>query len=552
MTQNDLLLLNIGAGTQKLPGFVNIDIEPGADIVLDVRKGLPFASNSVDGIYSEHFIEHVVQGDICFFLRECRRVLAPGGIMRVATPDLDEIIADYVRGGAQSGANPHSWLHPEWAKYDYEWVANRCEMLNLAMREWGHQWLVNEEELRRLGIFCGLRVLDRRTWGDSPTPWLRGLETRSGSNLIVEFQKPLRQAFGGEPLVSVCIPAYKPTYFAATIESALKQTYRNIEIVVSDDSRDGSIQVAVQPYLADPRVRYARNPVHGGDENYINALVHARGDYIKYLNDDDLLEPNCVARLLQTAEANPDATLIASAREQFECDGAVSINAGAFKPITDIDIVVDGQHAMYLMMDRLSNFIGEPNCTLFRREDTLAISPNLLTLGGQKNVNGTPGDVVMWLNLLSQGDLIYLADSLSKMRVHPHQITQQVNYQSMGMQAWYRLARQAERFGMKKTNGCGLQPVTPLASRTVAGDKTAIDEIGILIDAGRFPEAIALVQQLIDTRGPTEFSLTLLVQLHAQSGQAEQARTIQQTALQRFPESQTLRGCLGHGAATYY
>jgi len=53
------LKLNIGCGTVKFPGWINIDIETNADLVLDIRRGLPFDNNSVDFIYCEHFIEHI-------------------------------------------------------------------------------------------------------------------------------------------------------------------------------------------------------------------------------------------------------------------------------------------------------------------------------------------------------------------------------------------------------------------------------------------------------------------------------------------------------------
>ena len=55
----DSLNLNIGCGDVKFPDWVNIDIEPGADLVLDLRNDLPFDDDSVDFIYNEHFIEHL-------------------------------------------------------------------------------------------------------------------------------------------------------------------------------------------------------------------------------------------------------------------------------------------------------------------------------------------------------------------------------------------------------------------------------------------------------------------------------------------------------------
>ncbi|GLW61713.1 hypothetical protein Hthe01_20620 [Hydrogenophilus thermoluteolus] len=86
------IYLNITYGlSNKLPGFININSEPSADVQWDVTQGLPFKDSSIDGIYSERFVEHLSQQQIFAFLRECRRVLRPGGVLRLA-----EIIRQYV------------------------------------------------------------------------------------------------------------------------------------------------------------------------------------------------------------------------------------------------------------------------------------------------------------------------------------------------------------------------------------------------------------------------------------------------------------------------
>ena len=67
--------------------------------VHDVRKGWPFADGSVDFIYCGQFIEHLNPlYEVPPFLKECYRVLRPGGLIRVSTPDLDLILAAYAAG----------------------------------------------------------------------------------------------------------------------------------------------------------------------------------------------------------------------------------------------------------------------------------------------------------------------------------------------------------------------------------------------------------------------------------------------------------------------
>ena len=85
--------LHIGAGQESIPGWINIDNQghPGVDQVLDVRRGLPFSN--VAAIYAEHFIEHLTLDDGLAFLKECRRVLASDGVLRLSTPNLDWVCA---------------------------------------------------------------------------------------------------------------------------------------------------------------------------------------------------------------------------------------------------------------------------------------------------------------------------------------------------------------------------------------------------------------------------------------------------------------------------
>jgi O-antigen biosynthesis protein len=111
-----------------------------------------------------------------------------------------------------------------------------------------------------------------------------------------------------DPIVSILIPAYRPRFFAAALASARAQTYPALEIVVGDDSPDGRIAREVGE-AADPRIRYERHvPALGFAGNFTRTWQLARGEYVKFLNDDDLLAPDCVARLAAALSANPQAS----------------------------------------------------------------------------------------------------------------------------------------------------------------------------------------------------------------------------------------------------
>src|ERR1051325_6368434 len=91
------LHLHLGSGPKYLQGFINIDANllNKRDIWLDVRCGLPFADNSVSSIYTTHMLEHFFPDELERFVRECFRVLQPGGGIRIIVPSLSNAIRAY-------------------------------------------------------------------------------------------------------------------------------------------------------------------------------------------------------------------------------------------------------------------------------------------------------------------------------------------------------------------------------------------------------------------------------------------------------------------------
>jgi predicted SAM-dependent methyltransferase len=92
--------LHLGCGPKYMPGFVNIDANPftKTDMWLDVRCGIPFADQAVDSVYATHMFEHFYPDELGRLLCECKRVLKPGGGMRVIVPSLHSAIAAYQQG----------------------------------------------------------------------------------------------------------------------------------------------------------------------------------------------------------------------------------------------------------------------------------------------------------------------------------------------------------------------------------------------------------------------------------------------------------------------
>ncbi len=432
------LYLNVGCGKVKIPGFVNIDREPGGDIQCDVTQGLPYSDNSVDGIYSGNFIERLKQSEIISFFRECRRVLKPGGRVRIATQDLDTIISQYME---------NKWRQPWLKKYGYDWIQNRAEYINISLREWGHSWVVNEEELTRLANWAGLENPCRTNINESIDSRLSNLETRTESTLIMEYSKSVPSSID-EPLVSIVIPAYRADFLAPCLASAISQTYKKIEILVLDDSKSDEVRRITQDFiLRDSRVTYIKNQEPLGEAaNLTKGIQLANGELIKPLYDDDFILPDTVKRLLVAFRSTPDARLAVVRRKPIDENGEL-LHGVQMPQITSESSRLRGTDIINHLLTTGVNFLGEPTCMLFNRRDALAINEqNVMSLFGYLCEGA--GDVCLAIHLLSRGDLAYVDGYLARFRIHSNQTTQQKNLYTIGMNTWKYLREQGVRLGL--------------------------------------------------------------------------------------------------------
>jgi SAM-dependent methyltransferase len=91
--------LNIGCGKFPRAGWINLDnkVRPGVDCVADLRSDLPFPDASVDYAVAIHVFPHIRLDGLVPALSRVRRILKPGGVFRVALPDLDRAIDAYLR-----------------------------------------------------------------------------------------------------------------------------------------------------------------------------------------------------------------------------------------------------------------------------------------------------------------------------------------------------------------------------------------------------------------------------------------------------------------------
>jgi glycosyltransferase involved in cell wall biosynthesis len=158
-----------------------------------------------------------------------------------------------------------------------------------------------------------------------------------------------------QPLVSVIIPTCNlPNSLKDAIASALKQTYQNIEIIVSDDCSQPSPQKLIESF-GDPRIRFRRNSKKLGIAlNVINAFQEARGKYVASLSDGDIWNEDFLEKLVGHLEANPDLVLAfcdyhiidsdgkinhAATEENTRCCKRDQLQEGIYQPFYEIGLV---------------------------------------------------------------------------------------------------------------------------------------------------------------------------------------------------------------------
>ena len=231
------------------------------------------------------------------------------------------------------------------------------------------------------------------------------------------------------PLVSILIPTYnQPEFFRQALESALNQDYRNIEIIVSDDSTDNRVEKVASKYKK--RIKFLKhksNEHSTGDRivsNIEHLLEHANGEFVNILFHDDLIYPNKISRMVNYFQIDKDdrVAIISSVRNFIDKNGTVlkTIDTLAETKLypNNNDLLFGGEEVGRLILRSCGNFVGELSTVLMRRKDFFKPSIKKFSTGYFCGVRDrSMWDVSTYLETLKDGRLlIFLREPLSAFR----------------------------------------------------------------------------------------------------------------------------------------
>ena len=137
---------------KQVEGYEVYEYKNGSDVLnYDVTKGLPFEDNSIDYIYSSHFIEHLSFGDAIEFFKECKRVLKRGGILRIICPDLEKWINNYIQNDKQFFDKYKQQIDIDTpSNYVYnllDKVNTKGQIMCSNFYNWDHKWMWDFESM---------------------------------------------------------------------------------------------------------------------------------------------------------------------------------------------------------------------------------------------------------------------------------------------------------------------------------------------------------------------------------------------------------------------
>jgi SAM-dependent methyltransferase len=170
-------------------------------LVHDLTKPLPFQTDSISAIYGAHVLEHLYRADALRLMAECKRVLKPGGVIRLVVPDLHSIVLDYLerKNGNSTPTEKVSAADQLNERLGYRNPAppngNAAFRFYSTWKDFhSHKWMYDSESLARYLSLAGFKEVAEKEFHRSDIPGIEEVEEENrvlnGAGVCVEAKKP--------------------------------------------------------------------------------------------------------------------------------------------------------------------------------------------------------------------------------------------------------------------------------------------------------------------------------------------------------------------------
>jgi glycosyltransferase involved in cell wall biosynthesis len=230
-----------------------------------------------------------------------------------------------------------------------------------------------------------------------------------------------------KPSVSICVPMYNgAAHLRECLESAFSQTFADIEVLLVDDgSTDDTVAIAEHFARRDSRVRLYRNSKNLGlVANWNKCVELTKGEWIKFLFQDDFLEPTCVERMFEARRLGVSLVVCQRGLE-FEPRTPQTLrqtylahcsNYSLARAFSDQSVICAAEFSQLLLKHPNFNWIGEPTATM--------VHSSAFERFGRFN-----SDLVMFCDweffarVAVQTGISFVPDPLATFRVHHHSVS---------------------------------------------------------------------------------------------------------------------------------
>jgi glycosyltransferase involved in cell wall biosynthesis len=174
------------------------------------------------------------------------------------------------------------------------------------------------------------------------------------------------------PKVSICIPAYNQIeYLKRAIDSVLIQSFKDYEIIITDDSSSDTVTNFIKRYQHSDVIKYFKNPAAlGSPENWNEGIRKASGEYIKILHHDDWLNYDySLAKYVALLNDNPEADFAFSATQAINPNGKDWVHSISIEQLKKLQLDP--------LLLYTNNLIGAPSTTIFKNNGEMFFDRNL-------------------------------------------------------------------------------------------------------------------------------------------------------------------------------